>query len=102
MILILHEATDAFGGRQFEGLEDLNARRWAWLQAANPKPLATTGRVPSDLLPAEGFSPWAVYAPGARPNAAPGRERGAATSRTVFNASEKTIHGVRVEMKVGT
>lgn len=51
-------------GRQFAGLEDLNAQRWGWMQAANSKVHATTGRIPSDLLPEErlqslaGLRPW--------------------------------------------
>jgi transposase len=50
-------------GRQFEGLEDLNAQRWAWIQAANSKVHATTGRIPSDLLLEEGLQPLAGLRP---------------------------------------
>jgi transposase len=50
-------------GRRFEGLEDLNSQRWAWLQNANSKVHATTGRVARDLLSEEGLQPLAGLRP---------------------------------------
>jgi transposase len=50
-------------GRQFAGLADLNAQRWTWMQAANSKVHATTGRIPSDLLLEEGLQPLAGLRP---------------------------------------
>lgn len=44
-------------GRQFDGLEDLNAQGLAWMQVANSKVHATTGRIPRDLLSQEGLPP---------------------------------------------
>jgi Mu transposase-like protein len=50
-------------GRRFEGLDDLNAQRWTWLQSANSKVHATTGRIPRDLLSEEGLQPLANLRP---------------------------------------
>jgi len=50
-------------GRHFVDLDDLNAQRLGWLDEANSRVHATTGRRPVDLLPEESLVPFLSVAP---------------------------------------
>lgn len=60
----VHFVEDNFlAGRSFVDLDDLNAQRLPWLDAANGRLHGTTGRRPVDLWPDEGLVPFVSLPP---------------------------------------
>lgn len=60
----VHYLEDNFlAGRDFVDLDDLNAQRLPWLDQANSRIHATTGRRPVDLWPEEGLVPFVSIPP---------------------------------------